>query len=60
MFKFRSYEDLPKFEKALAKFGDKVGLIAGLEISGKMTPEDAYSEIKRLYKELKQMRKEDQ
>ena len=51
------YEDLTAFERALARFGDKVGLIAGLEIADKMSPEDAYQEIKKLYKELKSLRK---
>jgi len=51
------YEDLTVFERALARFGDKVALIAGLEVSNKMTPEDAYQEIKKLYKELKKLRK---
>lgn len=57
MFSF-NYKNLSSFEKTLAQFGDRVGIIAGLEISGKMTSEDAYSEIKKLYKELKQTRKE--
>jgi hypothetical protein len=51
------YENLSEFERALARFGDKVGLIAGLEISEKISPEDAYQEIKALYKELKSLRK---
>lgn len=51
------YETLTEFERALARFGDKVALIAGLEISDKMTPEEAYQQIKTLYKELKQLRK---
>jgi len=51
------YEDLTQFERALARFGDKVGLIAGLEIADKITPEDAYQQIKELYKELKKLRK---
>ena len=51
------YENLSEFERALARFGDKVSLIAGLEISGKMSPEDAYKEIKAIYKELKSLRK---
>jgi hypothetical protein len=53
------YESLTVFERALARFGDKVSLIAGLEISDKMSPEDAYQEIKILYKELKALRKEE-
>ena len=51
------YENLSEFERALARFGDKVGLIAGLEISEKISPEDAYQEIKALYRELKSLRK---
>ena len=51
------YESLTVFERALARFGDKVGLIAGLEIADKMSPEDAYQQIKELYKELKELRK---
>jgi hypothetical protein len=53
------YETLTEFERALARFGDKVGLIAGLEIADKMSPEDAYQQIKELYKELKSLRKEE-
>lgn len=53
------YEDLTDFEKELAKFGDKVALIAGLEISNKMSPEDAYQEIKKLYKNLRKLRKKE-
>jgi hypothetical protein len=51
------YDNLTEFERALARFGDKVGLIAGLEIAGKLSPEDAYQQIKDLYKELKKLRK---
>jgi hypothetical protein len=53
------YEDLSAFERALARFGDKVGLIAGMEVSDKITPEQAYQEIKELYKELKALRKQE-
>jgi hypothetical protein len=53
------YEDLSAFERALARFGDKVGLIAGMEITDKITPEQAYQEIKELYKELKALRKQE-
>lgn len=51
------YEDLSEFDRTLARFGDRVALIAGLEISGRMSSDDAYLEIKRLYKELKAARK---
>jgi hypothetical protein len=53
------YNDLTEFERALARFGDKVGLIAGLEIADKISPEEAYQQIKELYKELKTLRKQE-
>jgi hypothetical protein len=53
------YDELSLFERALARFGDKVGLIAGLEIADKISPEEAYQQIKELYKELKTLRKEE-
>lgn len=51
------YDNLSDYEKALARFGDKCALIAGLEISNKISPEEAYQQIKSLYKELKSLRK---
>ena len=51
------YENLTPYEKALASFGDRAALIAGLEISDKLSPENAFQEIKRMYKELKTLRK---
>jgi hypothetical protein len=51
------YDDLTPYERALANFGDSAAIIAGLEISNKMTPEDAFQKIKELYKELKDLRK---
>jgi hypothetical protein len=53
------YNDLTEYERALARFGDKVGLIAGLEIADKISPEDAYQQIKTLYKGLKKLRKKE-
>lgn len=53
------YENLSQYERALARFGDKCALIAGLEIAGKMSPEDAYQQIKELYRELKKLRKKE-
>lgn len=47
------YESLSDFEKLLGRFGDRAGLIAGLEVGGKLSEEDAFLEIKKLYKELK-------
>ena len=51
------YETLTEFERALARFGDKVQYIVGLEIGDKMSPETAYQEIKEMMKELKKLRK---
>jgi len=53
------YENLTEFERALARFGDKVQFIVGLEISDKMSPESAYQEIKDMMKELKKLRKKE-
>jgi hypothetical protein len=53
------YDELSVFERTLARFGDKVGLIAGLEIADKISPEEAYQQIKILYKELKSLRKQE-
>ena len=55
----KMYEELTPYERSLARFGDKCALIAGLEIADKMTPEDAYQQIKDMYKELKKLRKEE-
>ena len=53
------YQDLSEYEKALAHFGDRASIIAGLEISDKITEEQAFQQIKDLYKELKQLRKQE-
>lgn len=53
------YETLTEFERALARFGDKVALIAGMEIADKISPEEAYQHIKEMYKELKKLRKKE-
>ena len=53
------YENLSAYERALARFGDKCALIAGLEITDKISPEEAYQQIRTLYKELKELRKQE-
>ncbi len=53
------YETLTEFERALARFGDKCALIAGMEIADKISPEDAYQQIKDMYRELKKLRKKE-
>lgn len=52
------YEELNDYEKFLANFADRVGIIAGLEISGKISQEEAHQQVKILYKELKRLRKQ--
>lgn len=51
------YENLTPYEKALANFGDSASIIASLEISGKIAPNTAYKKIRKLYNELKELRK---
>ena len=53
------YEELTVFERALARFVDKCGILASLEIAGKISPEDAYQQIRTYYKELKTLRKQE-
>jgi hypothetical protein len=53
------YENLSLYERALARFGDNCAIIASMEISGKITQEDAYQEIKNAFKELKKLRKKE-
>jgi hypothetical protein len=52
-----TYQNLSNFEKKLGQFSDKIDIIVGLEIGDKISPEQAYQEIKELYKELKALRK---
>lgn len=42
------------FHQNLETFADRVGLIVGLQGNGKISQEDAYSQIKQIWKELKQ------
>lgn len=55
--KTKMYNDLTTFEKQLAKFADRVDIIVGLEVGDKITPEEAYQQIKGLMKDLKKYRK---
>ena len=42
------------FHQNLETFAEKVGLIVGLQGNGKITQEEAYAQIKRIWKSLKQ------
>ncbi len=46
-----------KFEEKLRLFGVKVGIICALENGGKFTEEEAFKQIKKLYKKLKKHKK---
>ncbi len=46
------------FNANLQEFTQKVSYICNLETAGKVSPEDAYKEIKRLWKQLKQSKKQ--
>lgn len=46
------------FNANLQEFAQRVSLLCGLETGGKLAPEEAYQEIKKLWKQLRQSRKE--
>jgi hypothetical protein len=41
------------FHQNLESFADRVGLIVGLQSNGKLSQEEAYSQIKKLWKDIK-------
>lgn len=51
------YEELNCFEEALKHFGTRVEVITAMEMSRRISPEDAYQLIKDELKELKKVRK---
>ncbi len=46
------------FNANLQEFAQKISFICSLETSGKISPEDAYEQIKALWKQLKQAKEE--
>ncbi|MEB3828645.1 DUF7219 family protein [Phormidium sp. CCY1219] len=46
------------FNANLQEFAHRVSLISGLETGGKLAPEEAYQEIKTLWKNLKKTKKQ--
>lgn len=46
------------FDANLQEFAQRVNVISGLETGGKISPEDAYKKVKRLWKKLKRSKKE--
>ena len=51
------YESLNCFEEALKHFGIRVEMIAAMEVSKRISAEDAYQMIKDELKEVKKCRK---
>ena len=51
------YEELNCFEEALKHFGTRVEIICAMELSKRLTSEDAYQMIKDELKEVKKCRK---
>ena len=51
------YESLNCFEEALKHFGTRVEMITAMEMAKKISPEDAYQQIKEELKEVKDCRK---
>ena len=52
------YEELNSFEEALKHFGTRVEYTIAMEMSRRISPEDAYQLIKDELKELKKCRKQ--
>ena len=52
------YEELNCFEEALKHFGTRVEVITAMEMSRRISPEDAYQQIKDELKDLKKVRKQ--
>ncbi|WP_310487060.1 hypothetical protein [Chamaesiphon sp. VAR_69_metabat_338] len=46
------------FNSNLQEFTQKVSYICSLETAGKLTPEESYKQIKRLWKDLKRTKKQ--
>jgi hypothetical protein len=45
------------FNANLQEFAQKISYISALETGGKLSPEEAYTQMKRLWKQLKQTKK---
>ena len=53
---YRAGDWTPKrlmFHQNLESFAERVGLLVGLQSNGKVSQEEAYAEIRRMWKELK-------
>jgi hypothetical protein len=52
------WSDMNELERALLHFGNRIDVIVALQQGDKLSEEDAYHEIKSLYKHLKEVRKQ--
>jgi hypothetical protein len=52
------YDDLDTFERALQHFGTRVDVIIAMEMSKRISSEDAYQRIKDELKAVKKCRKQ--
>ena len=53
---YRSSDWTPQrlmFHQNLESFAERVGLLVGLQSNGKLSQEEAYAEIRKLWKDLK-------
>jgi hypothetical protein len=46
------------FDANLQEFANRIAIICNLETGGRIAPEDAYKQIKQLWKQLKQSKNE--
>lgn len=52
------WDSMNEMERALLHFGNRIDIIVGLQQGNKITEEEAYKEIKDLYKGLKKTHKQ--
>jgi|TARA_B100000073_G_scaffold138976_1_gene114235 cellobiose-specific phosphotransferase system component IIA len=51
------YSNWSKFERSLMHFGTRVEMITAMQMANKMSEEEAYQQIKAMYKDLKKAHK---
>jgi hypothetical protein len=53
------WDNMNDMERALLHFGNRIDIIVGLQMGDKITEEEAYHQIKELYKGLKKIHKKE-
>mgnify|MGYP001189429760 FL=1 len=51
------YGDWNEFERSLMHFGTRIEVIMAMQMADKITEEEAYQQVKSMYKELKKAHK---